>query len=93
MTASFVYACGWVTGGFSNSPKRNIGTKMWRSIPSSRAIGTFPSDTACLSGSPKYCGGAACISMSMPAIAESTVLCVAPQSEVTKPVKPQSRRR
>ena len=28
--------------------------------------------------------------MSMPALAEATVLCVAPQSEVMKPLKPKS---
>jgi hypothetical protein len=75
--------------GWSNSPTRNIATRMRRTMSSSRAIGTWPDCTAALSGSPKWVPSG--ISMSMPALAASTASRVAKiQSETTKPSKPQS---
>ena len=71
-------------------------------MSSSRASGTWPLCTAAFSFSPKLSGtGAGApkivsppgISRSSPALADSTVLWFANQSETTKPRKPQSRLR
>lgn len=51
---------------------------------------TSPSSTAFFSRAPKY--SPVGISMSSPASSEAPVLCVAPQSDITQPVKPHSSR-
>ena len=82
------YASDVSGNGCSNRPKRNSSRRIRLTMSLSRASGTLPSSTACLSGAPKKLSSGIC--MSMPALAEATVLCVAPQSDVMKPWKPSS---
>src|ERR1700679_3773 len=76
------------TGGWSITPVANILRTIRRTISSTRASGTFPSSTACFSEAPKY-PYPGC-SISNPASAAFTVLCVPSQSDSTNPLNPHS---
>ena len=84
-------ASGLPTAGRSNIPARNIVVRMRVTFSSSTLAGTRPFPIACLSASPKYSGkrpnalAPPGISMSRPAFAAASVLCVANQSDITKP--------
>jgi hypothetical protein len=80
-SASGVSADGW-----SKSPNRNSSRRMRVTMSSTRLCATRPFCTACLSAAPKYESFGIC--MSMPALADCTVLCVPSQSEVMNPSKP-----
>ena len=73
--------------GWSNSPTANIAVRMRRTMSFKVAIETCSDVTACLSASPKLAPTG--ISMSSPAFAAATVLCVANQSDIRKPRHPQ----
>ncbi len=62
-----------------------------RTARSTYRSGTVPSATACRSAAPK-CRPSG-ISMSRPAVRDAAVLCVADQSLITQPSKPQRPRR
>ena len=77
----------WRRGGLSNRPAANSVRRMRCTMSSTRATGTSPLATASLSAPAKKVDVG--ISMSRPAMAAFAVLCVAPQSERTKPWKPE----
>ena len=74
-------------GGSSNRPNANISVSTGVTMEFSVAVDTAPDDTAlcsALPNSPSVPG----MSWSRPALADAAVACVAYQSEVTKPPKP-----
>ena len=81
-------AFGVSADGWSKSPNRNSSRMMRVTMSSTRLCATWPFCTACLSAAPKNEPSGIC--MSMPALADPTVLCVPPQSEVMNPSKPKS---
>ena len=75
-------------GGSSTIPAANSVRRMRCTMSSRRAIGTSPLSTAFFSASPKKRLPGS--SLSRPASAALTVQWVPPQSEITKPLKPQA---
>jgi hypothetical protein len=81
-------AAGSAAAGWSKIPIENMVRAIRLTMSSRRDIGTCPSCTAVFNGAVKYWPGLTSISMSSPALAAATVECVPPQSDITKPVKP-----
>ena len=79
------------SGGSSTTPATKAVRRMRWTISSTRLIGTSPASTAFLRASPKCArsAGPPGCSASNPARAALAVLCVAFQSEITAPLKPQ----